>query len=253
MDDIFSISAYIKLLVQFLATCILVLFDFKILYFFNNENIDGILVNFSIVITFISIIGLTNAFNFIDGIDGLCLTFFSTSLISIFILLCISAEKIFYVEILFFFFTIVIAFLLVNLNIFKLGKSFLGDSGSLLLGFYISCFLIYYSNYSSIKIAPLMVFWCVSIIVFDFLTVSINRIFQKKNPFNPDNSHIHHLLLKIGFSQKITLLILFLTSSLLNLFGILIFYFYGVGYAIQLFFLLFFLYYYINSKLLKSN
>tara|TARA_B100000676_G_scaffold303721_1_gene354700 strand:- start:1954 stop:2250 length:297 start_codon:yes stop_codon:yes gene_type:complete len=98
-----------------------------------------------------------------------------------------------------------------------------------------------------------MVFWCVSIIVFDFLTVSINRIFQKKNPFNPDNSHIHHLLLKIGFSQKITLLILFLTSSLLNLFGILIFYFYGVGYAIQLFFLLFFLYYYINSKLLKSN
>ena len=140
------------------------------------------------------------------------------------------------------------AFLLLNLNLLKSGKVFLGDSGSLSLGYILSCLLIYYTQFSNIKLNPEIILWCVTLPVYDLLAVTTKRILNKTNPFKPDRTHIHHLILKRGYSNRTTLIILVLISLLFNFFGFGLFYFFGPDLSLFLYFFIFFLYFIINYK-----
>ena len=71
---------------------------------------------------------------------------------------------------------------------------FLGDGGSLLLGFIISFILIYLANENLIH--PILLAWSIVIFVYEFLTVNLIRIVNNKNPFNAGHDHIHYLLNK---------------------------------------------------------
>ena len=87
-----------------------------------------------------------------------------------------------------------IIFLIFNFAFFNFQKLFLGDSGSLFLGFIISFFLIYFANQ---KIAhPIILAWSVVLIVYEFLSINIIRIINKKNLFIAGKDHLHHLILK---------------------------------------------------------
>ena len=189
-----------------------------------------------------------NAVNFIDGLDGLCSSIFVTSLLSLSFLLFINGASINDYNILIILMIIVSAFFIMNLNIFYLGKVFLGDSGSLTLGFILSCLLIFYTQFSVVKINPEIIFWCVTLPVYDFLAVTIKRSININNPFKPDRTHIHHLLLIRGYKPKSALFILIILSLSLNFLGFGLFYFMGPDLSLFFYIFFFFLYFIINYK-----
>jgi UDP-N-acetylmuramyl pentapeptide phosphotransferase/UDP-N-acetylglucosamine-1-phosphate transferase len=170
----------------------------------------------SVLFTFFVFILLINAFNLIDGIDGLagsvalvgCLIFgvFFLNLGSVNLALSgfvLSGA--------------VLGFLRFNLSANK--KIFMGDSGSMVLGFLIAGQAIHFLNAASktpgiIPNAPVIVLAILSFPLLDTLRVFLLRALRKKSPFMPDNNHLHHVLLKLRLSHKQATAILLLQNLL---------------------------------------
>ena len=148
---------------------------------------------------------LINATNYIDGIDGLLLSFFLSCLI-FYIFLIDDAKTINLLK-----FFVIASFLNLVLNLLPSKskfKVFSGDSGSLFIGFFISFITI--ELYNSFNIHPAFLIWPLWYPVYDFLFVSINRLLNKKSIFKPDNTHLHHVISYKFYGNKISPLILFL-------------------------------------------
>lgn len=167
------------------------------------------------VFTFLAVLLLINAFNYIDGLDGNCLGLFINGLIILFFLNNSNENLDDFIKHL-----VTISFItfLFNISFLKLPKFFLGDGGSLMLGFIASFLLIY--SFKVLEIHPSKLIWCFNIIIFDFLSVNIDRFINNKNIFTASNDHIHHLLIKKFKSQNKTLIMIFFINTLLAMIGI---------------------------------
>jgi UDP-GlcNAc:undecaprenyl-phosphate GlcNAc-1-phosphate transferase len=159
----------------------------------------------SIQLTILAIVGITNAFNLIDGIDGLAggLGFMSLITLGLFLTLGNDANT---ALIAFALAGGVLAFLYYNFNPARI---FMGDTGSLVLGFVIAVLCIRFmqiSNNSQISVihhAPVFALGLVMIPAFDTLRVFGKRIWNGKSPFEADRTHIHHLLTNAGISHAL--------------------------------------------------
>ncbi len=158
----------------------------------------------SIPITIIAVIGLTNAINMIDGLDGLAA---GIVLLAITGLICFDLTLVFspFTSILLAVASALLPFIIFNIAPNPKIKIFLGDGGSLFLGYVISWGLIY-SAENIDNFTPSFALWCVAIPLFDFFTVIILRIVKKHSIMIARNDHVHHFLLNLGFSKKIILL-----------------------------------------------
>ena len=203
-DDIVSVSAFKKFFVQLLAAgIVMVIGDVRITSFQGIFGIYNLDPGTSYAFTFLVIIGITNAINLIDGMDGLAGS----------VVLIISLTFGVY----FFFYENPYAFVALSLaggvigflkyNIYK-AKIFMGDTGSLLCGFIISVLAIQFVEMKMVESAPALAIGILIIPVFDTLRVFTIRILNGRWPFHPDRNHIHHRLLAMGFSQVSSLLIL---------------------------------------------
>lgn len=150
-------------------------------FLFYKKNI--LLENFGSIFSIFCILVFINAFNMMDGINGLSVSYFLICLIYIFLLNLNTS---------FFLFLIIPALIFLYFN-FR-NKSFLGDSGSLLLGFILSCLFIKTYNEKLIYADQIVLLMIIPGI--DMLRVAFKRVLEKKHPFNPDQSHLHHFLLK---------------------------------------------------------
>ena len=203
-DDIISVSAFKKFFVQLLAAgIVMVIGDVRITSFQGIFGIYDLDPGSSYAFTFLVIIGITNAINLIDGMDGLAGS----------VVLIISLTFGVY----FFYYENPYAFVALSLsggvigflkyNIYK-AKIFMGDTGSLLCGFIISVLAIRFIEMKVVESAPAIAIGILIIPVFDTLRVFTIRILNGRWPFHPDRNHIHHRLLAMGFSQVSALLIL---------------------------------------------
>jgi len=206
-DDFYNADFKLKFLLQIIVAKIIIDQGYVISNYhglFGLYELPWLLAQLSTVFVFLVII---NAFNFIDGIDGLAITeviktiilieFFSnnrTPLTPFFILLVLSLLPLYY------------------FNFKKKTKVFLGDGGSLLLGTMVSIYIFYVlGNEYQFKEGFLMnkTLFVIMIVLYplvDLLRVFIIRIKEGKSPFIADQNHLHHLLLKRGFSHpKISL------------------------------------------------
>ena len=217
-DDIIGISPYKKFLGQVFAALIVIEFGRIIL-----TNLHGlfyiypITYNFGLVLSVITIIGVTNCFNLMDGIDGLSA--------SLSILACLAFGTYFYlagaVDWAVLAAGIVgasLAFLYFNLFSTR-NKIFMGDTGSLFLGFIISIIAIKFNEVTigisgpfAVQAAPAVSIGFLIIPVFDTLRVFVTRIIKNKPPFSADKTHIHHYLLDLGFSHGKATLVLTATG-----------------------------------------
>tara|TARA_B110000438_G_C15723655_1_gene610981 strand:- start:278 stop:1228 length:951 start_codon:yes stop_codon:yes gene_type:complete len=241
LDDKFQISVTIRILGQFIASFFVIfsgLYIVDIGNYINSNNIE--LGYFGFIFTLLTIIGLTNAINFIDGIDGLCSSISLVSLISILLYSNLNGNPLIYQFILLLIICLII-FLLSNLRVF-LPQIFLGDSGSMLLGFTIGWLLIYCTHPDVNLFHPVLTLWCVSLPTLDLLSVFTRRVLKKINPFQPDRRHIHHILISKGCSNNKTLLILVLISILNSLIGYYSYYLFGPLVSLILFIILFITY-----------
>ena len=131
-----------------------------------------------------------NSFNYFDGIDGL-LSILTISVLCILYFLIANKEiKLFLILIL----LPIFCYLFFNFSLFGLPKLFLGDSGSLLLGFIISFILIYAGSQKLVH--PILLAWSISIFVYEFISINIIRLMINKNPFKAGEDHLHHVIFK---------------------------------------------------------
>jgi undecaprenyl-phosphate alpha-N-acetylglucosaminyl 1-phosphatetransferase/UDP-N-acetylglucosamine 2-epimerase len=170
-------------------------------------------------LTIVAVIGLINAYNMLDGIDGLAA---GTTMVSIAAILLFAGTGTTTPPILLLLcvlFAALIPYLFVNLGWPDGRKVFMGDAGSMLLGFLLAWSLIYLSHADVARIAPVQVLWCVALPVMDTFAVMYRRFRKGRSPFKPDRQHLHHLLLDAGFSSRAVLLIIVAASGFLAAFG----------------------------------
>jgi len=188
IDDKFHLNTGGKLSLQIFPIIYLIVFEnFRLNEIGDYEYFNLILGTFAIPFTLFSVLFLINAFNYFDGIDGtLSFTTISVLLILFFLVKNQTIELFFIIIII-----PLIFFLLFNFSLFKLPKLFLGDNGSLLLGFIISFILIYLAN--SNLVHPILLAWSVAVFVYEFLSINLIRLMNNQNPFRAGQDHIHHL------------------------------------------------------------
>lgn len=246
LDDIFNLPAIVKLLVQLVAVSIVTFNGYRFTQIFAWEMPTMV----SYILTFGWILGVINAYNLIDGLDGLCGSLSITAITTLGILYTLSgnAEAI----LCFILAGAILGFLCFN---WPPAKLFMGDGGSQFLGFMIATFPLYTSNdvFEYNKFIIMLIITAFP--VFDTIAAIWRRLRDKKPIMSPDRSHLHHKLLNMGYSKKNALfLIIFIQVLLCS--SVIISYFLGAtkGSAILLesfaFMILFFaIIHYTNRKI----
>lgn len=206
MDDRFDLSVRLRLLIQ--AVAVLTMIWITGVYIHTLGHLFGYRIelgSLGIPVTLIAVIGLLNAFNMMDGIDGLAgmLTLVSIGAIivfqgfsqwhSIILLLLLGAA--------------LLPDLAANLDLIG-RKVFLGDAGSVMIGYFLAWTLIQLSQAPNPHLSTVDVLWCVALPVLDTLAVMVRRMRDGKSPFKPDRGHIHHIMMEAGFSAHTTLVLL---------------------------------------------
>lgn len=215
MDDIVVMRAYKKLVAQIVVSVFIVVgSDIRIRSFFGIFGINEINYWVSIIFSIITFIILINAFNLIDGIDGLaggysvlCCALFGISYYRLgpynYPLVVLSMVII----------GSVLAFLYYNLSNYRATKIFMGDTGSMLLGFLLAftciCFMDIFIDRElpnvpryHLKSAPVIAVAILILPIIDTLNVILVRIWKRKSLFEADKNHIHHKLLKLDLTHR---------------------------------------------------
>lgn len=193
LDDLLDLPAIVKLIVQLIAVSVVTFNGYRFTKIFAWEMPTII----SYILTFGWILGVINAYNLIDGLDGLCGSLSITAIITLGILYTLSgnAESI----LCFILAGAIFGFLCFN---WPPAKLFMGDGGSQFLGFMIATFPLYASNdvfeYNKFIIMIIIS----SFPVFDTIAAIWRRLRDKKPIMSPDRSHLHHKLLNMGYSKK---------------------------------------------------
>ena len=228
-DDILIISPFTKLVGQIIAVSIVILFGNGGLTDFQGVfGIHQVPWYVGYIVSVIIYIATINAFNFVDGIDGLAASLGIIS-IAVYGIWFFAVGKSVYFIISLSAVSSLFAFLRYNL-FSKKNKIFLGDTGSMLIGFVVT-FLAIRFNQSILSMdsrstgfiypAPAMSLGFVIIPYFDLLRVIVIRLINRRHIYSPDNSHLHHIFLSFGFSHKqITLLFSFVSVILIAIFWI---------------------------------
>lgn len=224
-DDLTGVGAKNKIIGQLMATALLFLSsDFQITELWGFIGIHHITLWASIPLSFAVVIFFINAFNLIDGIDGLSASL-AASFFAFFGIFSFFREEYTLLMVCVSFVGMFIAFLRYNLSSNK--KIFMGDTGSMFIGFIIAAFVIEimasdYQQYASTipsSNLPHLLIGMLYIPVFDSIRIFIVRAAEGKSPFAPDRTHIHHLLMDYhGFKHlKTTLIIVLLNVGIMLL------------------------------------
>jgi UDP-GlcNAc:undecaprenyl-phosphate/decaprenyl-phosphate GlcNAc-1-phosphate transferase len=219
-DDLKNLNAKNKILFQAFAISILILKNDFVVSDIGFYPKIGLLElgSLSYIFTLLCIILFINASNYLDGLDGTLSLVFLTSISLLYLNTSnINADlNYFYISI-----TIpVIIFLCFNLmSVFP--KIFLGDSGSQLLGYLLACLMVLtYKNY---EVHPIVIAWCVNLIIYDFLYINFYRIKNKINILSASKDHLHHSCYNYTKSIFKSNVIIVLLHIFLASIGILIF------------------------------
>ena len=223
IDDLKDLPPVVKLITQIIAAIVVVSFGLKI----ENINIPflykiGLPNAFSIILTIGWIVGITNAINLIDGLDGLSSGVALISCVSMLVIFALNGSPIIAILLITALAGALSGFLPFNFNP---AKTFMGDAGSNFLGYCLSVISIFgiAKTYTLVVIvAPLIV---LALPVVDTIVAIIRRIIKGKSLkaiMMADKGHLHHTLLKHGFSQKEAVLIMYGVTAALGLFAIIL-------------------------------
>jgi UDP-GlcNAc:undecaprenyl-phosphate/decaprenyl-phosphate GlcNAc-1-phosphate transferase len=206
LDDLFDLPAKLKFAVQFAATAIVIAAGFRFTMIFRWV----LPAWFSIPLSFIWILGIINAYNLIDGLDGLCggLSFLTlVTLGCIFFMFSHVSSGICFITA-----AAVLGFLVYNR---PPAKIFMGDSGSQFLGFMIATAPLFYSGDAQEYSKLPMMLVITAIPVLDTVAAMWRRLREHRSIMSPDRSHLHHKLLNLGYTRTQALCLLLILQVLL--------------------------------------
>jgi UDP-GlcNAc:undecaprenyl-phosphate GlcNAc-1-phosphate transferase len=236
LDDWKSIRWPIKLVVQLIVSFII---TFRFIETVESVSFFNRALNFStiglIAVFLIWFVGILNSVNLIDGMDGLAGGFMVLTTVFAVIIGILNEANLFLTlnaSLL----GVLTGFLFFNR---KPARYFMGDSGSLLLGYHVACLpLLYHQGMNGgaiLQITPFLILS--SFLIMDTTRVFFSRAMKKQNPMNADTIHLHHLVLRETKSYVGTLIPIFVVTLITGI-GAVLFFQYGFGYlAMQLFLL----------------
>jgi UDP-N-acetylmuramyl pentapeptide phosphotransferase/UDP-N-acetylglucosamine-1-phosphate transferase len=225
IDDIRELPPKIKFLGQVVAALLLAHAGLLIDNLFGVFGIEHLPIVIQYILTVFIVAGIVNAFNLIDGIDGLAGGLALIDMAGFFVLFYFAGE---------FGAALIVAsvgggllaFLKYN---YHPARIFMGDTGSMILGFLLSAMGILAlvisrtgTSYFVYSEAAIIVFSIFILPVYDTLRVFAGRVINKKSPFSPDKTHIHHLLMKTGFNHPKSAKLLYFTNIVLIATGFLL-------------------------------
>lgn len=218
IDDIRGINPYLKLSGQVIAASVTVAFGLTIEFITNPFGGLVFLGLFSIPITIMWIVGIINAVNLIDGMDGLAAGVSSISAMTLFIVAVITGE----------WNSALIAIALMGSALgflkynFNPAKIFMGDTGSMFLGYMLATASIVGVLKSATTVALAVPILALGIPIYDTSSSILRRLKQGKHIFAPDNGHLHHRLMMNGLSQKNVVLTIYYANILLGVCALII-------------------------------
>lgn len=224
IDDVKQIKPLTKLAGQVLAAIIVVQFGVRIDNFVIPFKENSVVLNgvFSYILTIGWIIGITNAINLMDGLDGLSSGITLISCISLLIIFSLNESPLIAIVLITALAGAIVGFLPYN---FSPAKTFIGDVGSNFMGFALSIISILgvAKTYTAIVlIAPIMV---LALPIFDTLWAIARRIIKTKSikgVFKADRGHLHHRLMARGYTQKQAVLILYSVTAIFGMTAIIL-------------------------------
>ncbi len=222
LDDRFDISVKIRAAVQ--ATIAVVMMAVGKLYLSSLGYIFGswemVLGPFGYLLTLFAVWAAINAFNMVDGIDGLLGGLSCVSFAAIGVILLLDGQF----SLAMWCFAMIAAILpYILLNLGVLGrryKVFMGDAGSTLIGFTIIWILLQTTQGPIHSISPVTALWIIAIPLMDMVAIMFRRLRKGMSPFSPDRQHIHHLIMRAGFTSRQAFVLITLAASLLASIGV---------------------------------
>lgn len=217
LDDIMTLKALPKFLVQIAAAGVAV-YHGCVIQFFSNPNVfsETAYLNLgwlSVPVTIIWIVAITNAVNFIDGLDGLAVGVSAISTASLLVIALLVQEWNICI--------ILAALLGACLGFIPYNKNpasiFMGDTGATFLGFILACLSVQglFKFYAIVSFA--VPFLVLGIPIFDICFAFLRRIAKGQNPMVADRGHVHHRLIDMGFNQKQAVAICYMLTAILGL------------------------------------
>jgi len=212
LDDVFDLSPRTKFITQLAVACFVVFWGRLQVEFINLPFGGEIEFGFfSSIVTILWIAGVTNAINFIDGLDGLASGVSSIALLTI-AGMAVIMGNVYVATMAFILFFSTVGFLRYN---FHPAKIFMGDTGALFLGYMIAVLaLLGFKNVTVVSfIIPIFI---VGVPISDTLIAMIRRYINKKPLSSPDSAHLHHRLIRAGFTHKQTVLLIYALSAMFS-------------------------------------
>lgn len=220
VDDKYNIKPIWRFLAQISACIFIIKFTGIKITTFGELLWQGWNTEFALlssVVTIFGVVGVINAINMSDGIDGLAIMTFFIPLVFIG-LFGATQESSGWIVAMGISLSVVFIF-----NQTKSVKIFMGDHGSLFLGFVLGWLLVKGSQEPQMSFYPVTALYLVGVAIFDTIYVMLRRIRRGISPFKADKSHLHHLFMKYGFSQRLTLMIFVGMIFLMNLMAFILF------------------------------
>jgi len=223
LDDLQELSKRVRFLAQVVAALLMslvggvMLKDLGWLSFGELLSLGALAIPFTIFCT----VGVLNAVNMSDGLDGLAGGLVLITLGSL-AYLAYAAGVTQDLDVLMVLMACVVGFLVFNARSpwRRKAKVFMGDAGSLFLGFVIIRFLIDFSQGDSRIIHPVTALWIFAVPLMDTVAVMLRRLSAGQSPFSADRQHLHHVLLAAGYSVKQTTKLIWAIGLLLATIGI---------------------------------
>jgi len=224
LDDFHELSAKSRLMIQIFSGILMVVWGKVILLDLGTLiTPHEIKVHFALglIISMSAVIGVINAVNMLDGIDGLVGTMVLIQFLLL-IYLAFTAHLFVEVLVLSFLVAVILGYLWFNFPFpgRKNAVIFMGDAGSMFLGFAIVWFAIYLSQAPHQAANPVTFLWILMIPLFDIGAIIIRRLLHKRSPLKADREHIHHLLQSFGLSNLRIVGLLGFVTLIAGLFGI---------------------------------
>jgi UDP-GlcNAc:undecaprenyl-phosphate GlcNAc-1-phosphate transferase len=246
LDDKFDLKVRIRIVGQIIIASLMIfgvggyISNLGNLFSFGDIELGPV----GILFTYFAIIVVINAYNMVDGIDGLIGSLSLNTFTAIAVLFLISGNTS-YLSYPLILATATLPYLIFNLGFFKSysKKIFMGDAGSMFIGLSVIWLLTIGTQGESASFRPVTALWICAIPLMDMLAIVMRRYRKGKSPFKPDRDHLHHILQRAGLSSRQTLVVISIASALMSLLGVLGEYFQvPESIALALFVLMFILY-----------
>lgn len=255
VDEYFELGVLPRVIVEFFASFIMAFGAGIVLTHFGNLFGFGVVYlafPVGLLFTAIAVFGTINAWNMIDGIDGLAATMALLSIGS-FLVVTVGHESL--PVAVYLIFGGLFAFLLFNFSNGSglLPKVFLGDAGSKLIGFCLVWFMIRDTQGEGLDFKPATALFVMGLPIMDMTTTVLNRLQRRESPFSPDQSHLHHVLIARGLSRIQTYWFVVAIALSLHILGICLHWFQTEGFIQFGLYALFFVIYHLLVSSAKKG